>query len=70
MYVADMFSVASSTPDIMSSNAHKFNKMLYTNAKDNFNIRHEDKEAHIKRTILIFHKLKFLKITLICYQKD
>ena len=47
--------------------------MLDTNSKDNFNISQKDEEAHIqtfKVQFSIFHKLKFLKITLICYQKE
>ena len=33
---------------------HKINKMIDTNAKDNFNISQKDKEAHIQRTVLNF----------------
>ena len=35
---------------------HKFNKILDTNAKDNFNISQKDKEVHIERTALKFFK--------------
>ena len=37
---------------------HKFNKMLDTNAKDNFNISQKDKEAHIQRTVLNFSQVE------------
>ena len=33
---------------------HNFNKMLHTNAKDNFNIDQKHEEAHNKRTVLNF----------------
>ena len=40
---------------------HKFNKMLDTNAKDNFNISQKGKETHIKRTVLNFSQVEIPK---------
>ena len=40
---------------------HKFNKMLDTNAKDNFNVSHKDKEAHIQRMVLNFLQVEIPK---------
>ena len=37
---------------------HKFNKILDTNAKDNFNISQKDKEAHIQKTVLNFSQVQ------------
>ena len=40
---------------------HKFNKVPNTNANNNFNIRQNDKEAHIERMVLNFSQVEIPK---------